>query len=468
VDEAAIASRSPDVFEAVIGSRRARDFAAALGRARDRQGSHTLWHVNSAAQGGGVAEMLQSILSYLLGAGIDCRWLVIDGGEEFFELTKRIHHLLHAEPHDGPSLDLRARRTYEGALRADAERIVELIHPGDVVVLNDPQTLGLAPSLRRAGARLIFTCHIGADRPDEHTRTAWEFLSRYVGETDRQVFSRPQYVWEGLDPQRVAVIPPCLDAFSPKNQELDAQTVASILSAAGMIADDVTGSAEFIRQDDTRGKVSSRAEMIELAPIPRTGPIVTQVSRWDPLKDPGGVITGFVAHVPTESGAHLVLAGPAPESVADDPESQQVFAELREQWRGLPDEQRARVHLGCLPMDDPEQNAAIVNALQRRSDVVVQKSLAEGFGLTVAEAMWKHRPTVGSRVGGIQDQIEHGRSGLLVDDPHDPAEFGVAVAGLLADAPARARLGAAAHERVTDHYLASEHLTRYLDLMAAL
>ncbi|HEX4699957.1 MAG TPA: glycosyltransferase [Actinomycetes bacterium] len=411
MDEAAIASRSPNAFEAVIGRGRARAFASALGRARHRQGSHTLWHVNSSAQGGGVAEMLQSILSYLLGAGIECRWLIIDGGEEFFELTKRIHHLLHAEPHDGPSLDARARRTYEGALRADADRIVELIAPGDVVVLNDPQTLGLAPSLRRAGVRLIFTCHIGADRPDEHTRTAWEFLSRYIGETDRQVFSRSQYIWDGLDPENVAVIPPCLDAFSPKNQELDAKTVGSILAAAGLVADDVMSTPDFIRQDGTKGKVSSRAEMIEMLPLSRTTPIVTQVSRWDPLKDPGGVIAGFVAHVPTESGAHLVLAGPAPESVADDPESQQVFSGLREQWRRLPDEQRARVHLGCLPMDDSEQNGAIVNALQRRSDVVVQKSLAEGFGLTVAEAMWKHRATVGSRVGGIQDQIEHGRSG---------------------------------------------------------
>jgi hypothetical protein len=155
---------------------------------------------------------------------------------------------------------------------------------------------------------------------------------------------------------------------------------------------------------------------------------VLQVSRWDPLKDPLGVLQGFVRHVPDQLGAHLVLAGPAATSVSDDPESEQVLQQVRRAAAALPRAARGRLHLACLPMDDLEENGAMVNALQRRADVVVQKSLAEGFGLTVAEAMWKARPVLASRVGGIQDQITHGLSGLLLDDPNDLTAFGRATA----------------------------------------
>ena len=461
-----VPARRPQMFESAIGSRRTQQFLERLERARAAQGQHTLWHVNSTARGGGVAEMLQSILSYLVGAGIACRWIVVEGNERFFEVTKGLHHHLHASP-GGGDLDGDARAVYEETLAGEAEAIVEVVRPGDVVILNDPQTLGLAPSLEKSGARTIFTSHVGADAADERTRAAWSFLEPYVTATQRQVFTRQQYVWAGLDPHRVAVIPPCLDAFSAKNQDLDDATVDAILASAGIVAGG-SGSARFSRQDGSVGTVTTRAEMVETAPIEADRRIATQVSRWDPLKDPAGVMAGFVRQVPAESDVHLVLAGPAPQAVADDPESQRVLDELRTAWERLPAADRARVHIACLPMDDVEQNAATVNALQRRSDVVVQKSLAEGFGLTVAEAMWKGRATIGSRVGGIQDQIEHGRSGLLLDDPRAVDDFGQTLAALLHDAPRRAALGAAACERVADRYLAPDHLTSYLDLVDSL
>src|SRR5205823_4334407 len=141
----------------------------------------------------------------------------------------------------------------------------------------------------------------------------------------------------------------------------------------------------------------------------------------------------------------------------DDPEGSEVLAEVNEKWRSLPDEARARIHLACLPMDDDEENGAIVNALQRRADVAVQKSVREGFGLTVAEAMWKGRPTVASRVGGIQDQIVDGESGILLDDPHDDARFARAVGELLSDSERSARMGDAAHQRVCDNFLPLHH-----------
>jgi trehalose synthase len=192
---------------------------------------------------------------------------------------------------------------------------------------------------------------------------------------------------------------------------------------------------------------------------------VLQVSRWDRLKDPAGVLQGFTRHIPGELGAHLVLAGPAADSVSDDPEGEQVLRQVRDAWAGLPAAGRARVHLACLPMDDLEENGAIVNAMQRRADVLVQKSLAEGFGLTVTEAMWKSRPVVASGVGGIQDQITDGVNGLLVDDPQDLPAFGRAVTTLLQDRDRAASMGEQAHRRVLEDYLAPRRLAQELDLV---
>ena len=189
------------------------------------------------------------------------------------------------------------------------------------------------------------------------------------------------------------------------------------------------------------------------------------MSRWDRLKDPLGVLAGFAEHVHAEDeDPHLVLAGPDVAAVADDPEGAEVFAEVEAAWRDLPRAVRRRVHLALLPMDDADENAVIVNALQRRADVVVQKSLAEGFGLTVAEAMWKGRPVVASRVGGIQDQIEDGMTGRLVD-PRDLAAFGENVSALLVDPHGAERMGEAAQRRVRDLFLGPRHLGQYVDLL---
>jgi trehalose synthase len=186
------------------------------------------------------------------------------------------------------------------------------------------------------------------------------------------------------------------------------------------------------------------------------------------LKDPLGVLRGFTRHVEDGLGAHLMLAGPAADSVSDDPESEAVLGEVCRAPQELPPAERERAHVVCLSMDDMEENGAVVNALQRRADVIVQKSLAEGFGLTVAEAMWKSRPVVASNVGGIQDQIVHGDSGLLLDDPADQAAFGAAVRTLLEGREAARRMGERAHHRVCEHYLAPRRLTQELELVERL
>jgi trehalose synthase len=243
--------------------------------------------------------------------------------------------------------------------------------------------------------------------------------------------------------------------------------VEGILAAARLRAWD-GASPMFRRIDGSTAEVARHAVMTEERPLGRGERYVLQVSRWDSLKDPLGVIDGFAEHVAPHTDAHLIYAGPDVTAVADDPEGRAVFAAARDRWHELPDAARERVHLAQLPMADAQENAAIVNALQRGADVVVQKSLAEGFGLTVAEAMWKSRPVVASRIGGIQDQIEDGKSGVLLDDPRALPAYGAAVRGLL-EAPDRATaMGRAAHEQVRGHHLGTHSLVDYLALIAKL
>ena len=268
---------------------------------------------------------------------------------------------------------------------------------------------------------------------------------------------------ENLDRERTVVIPPSIDVFSPKNEDLDRHAVLNILKASGVVAGATEASGgTFQRQDGTPGRVDRRAELFEDRPLEPDTTIVVQISRWDSLKDPVGVIRGFADNVPESTDAHLVVAGPAVASVTDDPEGALVFSETQALRESLEAHARSRIHLAALPMEDPAENATIVNALQRHATVIVQKSLAEGFGLTVAEAMWKARPVVASRIGGIQSQIVDGESGVLLDDPHDLEVFGAAITALLVDRPRAATIGQHARERVRDQFTSPRSLLDYL------
>jgi trehalose synthase len=456
-------------FQEILPADRYEQFAAGVERSRSLMAGRVVWNVNSTARGGGVAEMLVSLLAYAHGAGVDARWTVIAGNDRFFALTKRIHNNLHSAPGDGGELGEAEHRIYQEALKPNIEEFAQLVSPDDVVIIHDPQPAGLIPVLKqRLGVPVIWRCHVGIDTPSELARRAWSFLRPYVEPADAYVFSRRAFVWEGLDDDRIELIAPVIDAFSPKNQELDREAVAAILGCAGLNSDGGGGAPTYLTEEGIPERVNRGAQVMEEAELGPGDPMVLQVSRWDRLKDPIGVIRGFAEHVAPRTDAHLVYAGPAVEAVADDPEGKEVLAEAQRLYEGLPDDVRSRVHLACLPMDDLQENAAIVNALQRRADVVVQKSIAEGFGLTVAEGMWKARPVVASRIGGIQDQIVEGVSGVLLDDPADLTRYGEAVSELLRD-PDRARsIGHEAQERVRDEFLAVRSLMQYLDLIARL
>ena len=427
--------------------------------------NRTIWNINSTVRGGGVAEMLAWQIPYERGAGMDVRWLVIQGGTPFFTFTKRLHALLHGVAADGSMINDAERKEYAQTLAGNAEAVAREIQPRDIVILHDPQTAGLAPYFVRHGCRVIWRCHIGVDQPNEVAKGAWRFLLPHVAAAHATVFSRRAYVWEGLDQQRVDIIPPAIDAFAPKNEELNGETVAAVLRITGILAD---GAAGQPRVKVGAIAVERTTDLFPAARLPEDARLTVQVSRWDRLKDPLGVMEGFAQFVAPRVDSHLILAGPGASTVADDPEEAGVLREVEDRWHHLPPAARDRVHLARLPMDDPQENAIIVNALQRRAQVVVQKSLGEGFGLTVAEAMWKGRPVVASRVGGIQDQIEHDKSGLLIDDPHDLDGFGAAVVSLISDPAVADRLGAEAKRRVQRQFLAPRLLMQQANLIGRL
>ncbi len=440
--------------------------AEAAERLRRMLARRVVWNVNSTAVGGGVAEMLQPLLGYTRGLGIDTRWMVIRGNQDFFRVTKRIHHALHGSAGDGSPLDGAAHRIYREALLPNALELSELVRPGDFVLLHDPQTAGMALPLLDKGAHVIWRCHIGRDAPGPEVKNGWDFLSRYLDPIPRFVFSRATYVPDFCDHGKASIIQPSIDAFSAKNQHLDEDAVRTILVHVGLVEGPPSagGDHSFLRDDGTPSRVQRRADVMRRGRPPAWDtPLVVQISRWDPLKDMVGVLEGFRLLVEggSSSGAELVLAGPNVKGVADDPEGPRVFDEVVEAWRGLTPAVRDRVHLAMLPTTDIEENAAIVNALQRHATVVVQKSLHEGFGLTVAEAMWKQRAVVASAVGGIQDQIEDQRSGVLLADPNDLDAFAQAVRDLLSHDARRLQLGRAARERVRERFLGLEHLLHY-------
>jgi trehalose synthase len=356
-------------------------------------------------------------------------------------------------------------------LADNLESLKRQVRAGDVVLVHDPQTAGLIPGLKALGANVVWRCHVGRDTSNALTDAAWEFLRGYVDQAAALIFSRSAYVPDWIDDDLAWIIPPSLDPFTAKNTEIAAGGPEAVLRRAGLAeATERQGSFVFQRRDGSIGVVRSHAGLIDgNQVVPAHARLVLQVSRWDRLKDMAGVLTGFAEHMAgLPDDVHLMLAGPETVGVTDDPEGSEVLAECREVRLKLPPEVQKRIHLCSLPMDDIDENAYLVNALQRHAAVVVQKSLVEGFGLTVTEPMWKGKPVIASRVGGIQDQIVDDESGLLLDDPADLDAYAATVGRVLHDEVLAARLGRAAHERVRDQYLGDRHLMQYVDLFEEL
>ncbi len=459
--------RPVSLLESVIGARRYAELVGAAHELGPALAGRTIWNVNSTAAGGGVAEMLQVLVGYVQDLDVPIGWLLISGDAEFFAITKRLHNQIHGTLAADP-LGTAEAEHYAHMLAANAVELAARVRPGDVVLLHDPQTAGLAKPLAEAGARVVWRCHIGVDWENDVTRAGWDFLRPHLTAAEAYVFSRQQYVPSWIPAEKAWVIPPSIDPFSPKNQQLDAGTVRAILARLGVLdGADPAMPAKFVRRDGYVDQVTRPAVVVGEGLPGLDDSVLIQVSRWDRLKDMAGVMRGFADHVVPSADGYLMLAGPSVRGVSDDPEGAAVYGECLLQWRELNPASRARILLVTLPLDDIDENAAMVNALQRHATVIVQKSLAEGFGLTVAEGMWKERPVIGSAVGGIIDQVIDG-TGILFPDPGDLAAFGAAARLLLADQDQATRMGKAAHSHVREQYLADKHLLRYARMLRAL
>lgn len=371
----------------------------------DRLRGKTVQHINSTAVGGGVAEILNRMVPLLKELGVESRWDVIKGGEQFFEVTKKFHNLLHGRPGEVTPRD------YEIFLENSQDNIDNLPTDSDIVFVHDPQPMALIS--KRAGNKWIWRCHIDVSNPYPEL---WTFLHSFLIRYDSAVFSAPGF--SRPLPIRQFLISPSIDPLSDKNKELPQETIDAVLRKYHIVPDK---------------------------------PILTQISRFDRLKDPLGVLEAY-RQVKKYNDCQLILAGGG---AADDPEGVQVLNEVRERAGHDPD-----IHILLLPQNDIE-----INALQRASTVIIQKSLKEGFGLTVAEGLWKAKPVVASAVGGIPLQVTHKYSGLLC---HSIEGAAFAIKQLLHSPEYAKKLGENGREHIKNNFLLTRHLKEYLLLFLSL
>lgn len=392
------------------------DYAAVVGQseigalrtfARQLQG-HRVKMVNSTAVGGGVAEILNRLVPLLDELGLATRWEVITGGNQFFAVTKGFHNALHGAPYEGDN-------DWFDIFRATNEENRHRMHfDEDVIVIHDPQPVALINARDGAKGRWIWRCHIDLSHPSQEV---WDFLRPYVERYDASVFSAPAFTQGLAIPQYL--VSPTIDPLADKNRDLE---------------------PEFIR------------DVVERFGIDSKRPILTQISRFDRLKDPVGVIQAYKM-VYRHNDCQLVLAGGG---ASDDPEGEAVLNEVKEAAAGNPD-----IHILSLP---PWSHVEI-NALQRASTIVIQKSLREGFGLTVSEALWKKKPVVASAVGGIPSQVLHKLTGMLV---HSVDGAAYQIRFLLSNPDFARRLGENGHEQVKENFLITHNLMRYMLLFLSL
>jgi trehalose synthase len=360
--------------------------------------------VNSTAVGGGVAEILNRLIPLLNDLGIPTQWTVIKGGEDFFDVTKKIHNALHGER---LSLSPRMKEIFFEVSRENL-RYIDLEQ--DIMVIHDPQPIVCIEGKDRTHAKWVWRCHIDVSHPNEEV---WDFLKGHVERYDAALFSSPRFSKNLPLPQFLFF--PSIDPLSDKNRELD---------------------SEFIDQ------------VLERFHIPKDKPIITQISRFDRLKDPLGVIKAFRL-AKRYVDCQLVLAGGG---ASDDPEGEVVLDEVRAETNGDPE-----IHIILLP----PTSSLEINALQRASTVILQKSIREGFGLTVSEALWKKRPVIGSAVGGIPTQILPNLTGALV---HSIEGAAYQIRYLLSHPDVAKKWGEYGREYVKEKFLITQALRRYLVL----
>ena len=454
------------------------DAASVLPRFRGR----SVLMLNSAATGGGVAEMLPRMVLVLQELGITASWAAMKTDRvEFFRLTKRVHNLIHGQ--GNLVLGPEERELYEAVNRSVADALRPHLKAGDLLVVHDPQPMAAGAMLRREmGIRAIWRCHIGLDANLPATRAAWGFLRRYAEAYDHSVFSAPEYIPDYLT-GRASVIYPGIDPCSHKNRDLTPQKLTGILCNAGLAKEHAPvltppfpQQARRLQSDGTFGLATVPEEIGFLY-----RPIVVQLSRWDRLKGFRPLLAAFVRlkqklrerassleprHRRRLEILRLVLAGPDPNSVQDDPEAREELELVSRDYCALAREFQKDIAVLTLPMDSRKNNELMINAIQRCATVVVQNSIREGFGLTVTEAMWKAKPVLGTEACGIRQQIRDGIEGRLVRNPEDPEEIAYRLDSMLSDNLDRDRLGRNAQRRVYTEFLVFTQMEQALRVLA--
>jgi len=463
-------------------------FSAPVGELRDEAKSvaarlrgRTIWMINSTASGGGVAEMLPSLIALMNNLGIKFRWAVIQSNrQEFFHLTKRIHNLIHGHTASGAKLGPEDARLYEAVNLDNAASLKKELKPEDILIVHDPQPLPLGQILsRELDIPAVWRCHIGLDRRLEATKTVWRFLKPYLDGYRHTIFSAPEYIPDYCA-DRATIIHPAIDPLSHKNQDLPIIKLTGILCNSGLqIPYEPVVTPHFRSHVTMLAENGSYVMPGELGLLFR--PIVLQVSRWDRLKGWTSLLEGFIrlknsTVVNNGNGktqrkqkrlelARLILAGPDPRAIADDPEGMNVLRQMQQRYASLDPKLQRDVAIVLLPMSSHKENALIVNAMQRCASVIVQNSLQEGFGLTVTEAMWKRKAVLGTTACGIRQQIRDGVDGLLVSDPEDPAEIADKLALLLNNSIRQYNMGRNGQRRVYNQYLIFRQMSSYIKLL---
>jgi len=368
-------------------------------------------HVNSTREGGGVAEILRKLVPLKQALGIDARWEIIEGDKDFYRVTKSFHNALQG---NNAYVSEQQLEHYEETNRRNAERLRDVLVDADVVFIHDPQPCALLNLIPDRKGKWIWRCHIDVSRP---YRPVWKYVKEFVAPYDASIFSLPEFARPLPHPQYL--IAPSIDPLSEKNTDLPAEEVEKVMEQFGLNPD---------------------------------MPLVVQISRFDMFKDPIGVIEAYkLARRSTH--LQLVLAGGG---ASDDPEGEAVYKKVRETAEGDPG-----VHVLLLPPNAPRT----INALQRAADIVLQKSIKEGFGLTVAEAMWKGKPVIGGDTGGIRLQIINHYTGFLVRTPEGAA---LRIRYLLHHRDKLEIMGVHAKKMVRENFLLTRHLREYLTLMISL
>jgi len=384
--------------------------------ARDFKGLRVTM-INSTPRGGGVAEILESLIPLMKGLGIDAHWHVIPPGRNFFSLTKKIHNALQGKEY---FLSFQYRRLYQRYTEMSAKLMLDM--KSDIWVLHDPQPIGIIHYLPNFHPS-ISHIHIDTSNPNKET---WHFIESFLLRYDRIIFSTKGFVYRTIPKKKAVVFPPAIDPLSSKNKSLSFKTAKEIL--------------ESFRIDPKK-------------------PLITQVSRFDSWKDPLGVIKTYYLAKKQIPDLQLALVGLF--LAHDDPEAIKVFKEARKWAEGDPN---------IFLFSDPEELGSLkvnifVNAFQTGSDVILQKSIKEGFGLTVTEAMWKKKAVIGGKVGGIKIQIENGKNGFLVSSSEEAAKRTVQ---LLQNPKLARKMGEAAYETVKEKFLMPRLLRDYLKLFKEL